>query len=462
MVMPFLDREEEQRRLRKLLRRDGGGLGVLYGRRRSGKSRLIQEVAEPGDVYFLADQRDVPLQIDAFAVEIGRLVPHFAAARYASWDGLLGALRARMSDRLNILVDELPYLAVASPELPSVIQRHLDLPGRMKINFLLCGSSQRMMQGLALDRTAPLYGRAHEILKLEPLRPGWITAALGLGGEDAAAAAVESYSIWGGIPRYWELARGHRSRAEALRELVLDRKGVLHEEPARLLLDDMRTAGLPYSLLTLVGSGCNRLSEIAGRLGKPAGSLTRPLSNLIELGYVRKDVPFGEDARSSKRTLYKITDPFLLFFFRFLPPSQSLLEMGVMKPVERRIQEGFASHVAEVWEDLARQSVPFLDLGSHQWGAAGRWWGVGMDGAQIELDVVAQSLDRKHVLVGEAKWSGGEVKVDRLVHQLRARAAQAPFVRGRKVTFCVWLKRPVRIHDDVQVITPDRVLRALR
>jgi AAA+ ATPase superfamily predicted ATPase len=215
-------------------------------------------------------------------------------------------------------------------------------------------------------------------------------------------------------------------------------------------------------LLTLVGSGCNRLSEIAGRLGKPAGSLTRPLANLIELGYVRKEVPFGSDARSSKRTLYKINDPFLSFFFRFLPPNQSLLEMGVMKPVEARIQEGFASHVAEVWEDLARLSVPFLNLGSHQWGAAGRWWGVGMDGTQIELDVVAQSMDRKNVLVGEAKWSGGDVKVDELVHQLHARAAKAPFVRGRKVTFCVWLKRSARIHDDIPVITPDRVLRVLR
>ena len=81
----------------------------------------------------------------------------------------------------------------ASPELPSLIQRYLDNPGEKKLNFLLCGSSQRMMQGLVLDRTAPLYGRAQEILKIEPLRPGWIQPALGVAGE----TAVEAYAVWG-------------------------------------------------------------------------------------------------------------------------------------------------------------------------------------------------------------------------------------------------------------------------
>jgi len=133
-----------------------------------------------------------------------------------------------------------------------------------------------MMQGLILDSSAPLYGRAAEIIKVRPLEPGWIKEALSLNSIEA----VEAYSVWGGVPRYWELAKIYRNQEEACKEIVLDRDGVLHNEPMRLLLDDMRGASQPHSLLSLIANGSNRLSEIAGRLGKPATSLTRPLANL--------------------------------------------------------------------------------------------------------------------------------------------------------------------------------------
>lgn len=457
MKMPFINRLEELRRLKRFLAGAGGGLAVLYGRRRCGKSRLIQQVCGAQDLYFLADQRETRLQVQALATEIGRLIPEFGAAAYATWDALLTTLDARVDGRLNLLLDEFPYLVAAAPELPSLIQNYLDRPGRKKINFLLCGSSQRMMHGLVLDRTAPLYGRAQEILKVEPLRPGWISAALGLD----AGAAVEAYAVWGGVPRYWELVRDCGSSARAIQELVLDKGGVLHDEPAGLLLDDMRTAGQAYSLLSLIGSGCNRLSEIAGRMGKPAGSLTRPLVNLIELGYVRKEIPFGESERASKRTLYRINDPFLSFFFRFCQPHRSLLQLGLVAPVNERLKMEYPAHVAAIWEDLARHVVPFLPLGTAQWDSAARWWGAGKSGGP-EFDVVAESLDRKCVLIGEAKWSGKEFEAQRWADDLRARAQDAPFVNGRKVVLGLWLKKPLAVGSDVAVITPATVLEALR
>ncbi|MBM4318871.1 MAG: ATP-binding protein [Deltaproteobacteria bacterium] len=458
MQLPFLDREEERRRLERFFAAGGGSLAVLYGRRRCGKSTLIQHVCGAGDLYFLADQRDASLQIQAMAVEAGRLLPEFAAARYASWDALLDTLHARVTRRQSLLLDEFPYLVTSSPELPSLIQRYLDRPGEKRLRFLLCGSSQRMMQGLVLDRTAPLYGRAQEILKIEPLRPGWISAALGLERD----LAVEAYAIWGGVPRYWELARGFATLREAIRDLVLDRHGVLHDEPAGLLLDDLRTTGQAYSLLSLIGSGCNRLSEIAARMAKPAGSLTRPLSNLIELGYVRKEVPFGESERSSKRTLYRIDDPFLSFYFRFLQPNRSLLELGLVDPVEARVTRELPAHVAGTWEALARRSVPFFRLGGIEWGPAARWWGPGASG-NMELDIVAESLDQEHVLVGEAKWSGQAGDVQRWGAQLRAKAAAAPFVRDRRILHALWLRQlPPTGGGMDAIVTPELVLAALK
>jgi hypothetical protein len=196
-------------------------------------------------------------------------------------------------------------------------------------------------------------------------------------------------------------------------------------------------------------------------MGKPAGSLTRPLSNLIELGYVCREAPFGEDERSTKRTLYRLSDPFLSFYFRFVQPNRSVLELGLVEPVEDRLKHELAAHVGGVWETLARRSVPYLKLAETRWGAAARWWGAGT-GGPVEFDVVAESLDQRSVLIGEAKWSEKESEGQRWVEQLRARIARAPFVKGRNVVLSLWLKKPVDVGEGVEVVTPETVLDVLR
>lgn len=141
----------------------------------------------------------------------------------------------------------------------------------------------------------------------------------------------------------------------------------------------------PYSLLAVIGQGAHRLSEIAGRLGKPAAGLSRPLSQLVDLGCVRRETPFGEDPRSSKRSLYKLADPFLTFYFRFVEPNKSQLEVrpaaAVMTEVARRLPQ----HVSLIWEQLARAGVPSRPIAGCDWGEARRWWGADMDGGPRPL-----------------------------------------------------------------------------
>ena len=458
MSIPFLDRQDEQARLRSAVRSAPPVLAVVYGRRRCGKSTLLRRVAEPQDVYFLADQSDAALQRKALAVQIAHAVPGFDAAVYPTWDALLRSLADRAPRRLALFLDEFPYLAQTSPELPSNLQGFLEGPGAKRVNLILCGSSQRMMHGLVLDRAAPLYGRAREIVKVRPLAAGWIREALNVEDEKAVAA----FAVWGGVPRYWELAQPYRSLDAAVAALVLDRNGVLHEEPLRLLLDDMRTAGQAYSLLSLIAAGCHRLAEIAGRMEKPAGMLTRPIANLMDLGYVRRECPFDEDPKTTKRTLYKLNDPFLQFHFRFVQVHQSTLELGLTQAVATAVKADFSSHVAGVWETLARDSVPSSGLGDTQWGAASRWWGHGTDGRAMELDVVAESLDRKSLLVGEVKWTASRADVERIVAGLNDRVCRLPFVRRRRVVLAVWVKEKVRAPDGVAVLTPGDVLGALK
>ena len=125
------------------------------------------------------------------------------------------ALNARAGAGVCLVLDEFPYLVQASPELPSLVQKWVD-DRDCKIHLMLCGSSQRMMQGLVLDESEPLYGRAREIIKIPPLEPAWIRDALGLGWIES----VEAYAVWGGVPRYWELARDFASFEEGVKDLV--------------------------------------------------------------------------------------------------------------------------------------------------------------------------------------------------------------------------------------------------
>ena len=457
MRLPFLDRVRELARLRRALSRPDGSLIVVYGRRRCGKSRLVQEaLREHLHTYYLADLSDAGIQRRALSVEAERVVPAFAAASYGDWAAVLDTWRLRAPGNAWLVLDELPYLVQVSPALPSIIQRIVDTPGERPLRLVACGSSQRMMQGLVLEETAPLYGRAAEIIKVAPMPPEALPGALDLDAEDGVIA----YSVWGGLPRNWELAADYSSTWEALAALVLDRNGVLHGEPSRLLLDDMRSAVQAHSLLGLIGAGCHRLSELASRVGQPSTNLSRPLSRLIDLGYVRREVPFGESVRSTRRSLYRLDDPFLLFWYRFVAPNRSRLELDLIDAVQADVSARLPGHVAEVWECLARRSVTHLAIDGVRWNPAARWWGRDAGGEPIEIDVVAESPDRRHLLLGEAKWSN-RADPAALLAELARKAHRVPFRHGRRLHYALWLKRGAgdRV-DGAQVILPDTLMAA--
>lgn len=458
MELPFLDRAAEQEQLTRMLSRREGGFAVLYGRRRCGKSRLLQEVLPPDrSIYYVGDDRESTIQRASLAAEIGRRQPGFDDVRYPDWDALLSRFFREAPPGSVLAIDEFPALVNAAPDLASVLQKRLDARPSRGVHVIVAGSSQRLMQGLVLDRTAPLFGRATAIVPVGPLPAGWIQKALPL---PSAEAAVEAYAVWGGVPRYWELAADYRNLEEAVQALVLSPVAVLYDEPSRLLVDDMRDTTQAASILSLVARGSHRLSEIAGRLEKPATALVRPMQRLLELGLVARDVPFGSTLRDTKRTLYNVSDPFLRFWFRHVEPARSRLAGRQGFAVAAGITTSLGPHVGTVWEDLARASVASLPAFGHQWRPGARWWGPGLDRQPMEIDVVAESEDRKAVLLGEARWATQDTSAS-LAADLRRKAKLFPLAAGREVHLGMWLAHPARVRD-VHTFTPRDVLRALR
>ncbi len=426
--MKFLNRLAEMDRLERLMGLPEGGLAVVYGRRRIGKTRLLLEWSQRhGGLYTVADQSAAEIQRRYLAEAVAGRLPGFADVEYRDWRSLLLRLgrEAKVAGwRGPIIFDELPYLVAASADLPSVLQRWIDHEARdASLVVAVAGSSQRMMQGLVLRPDAPLFGRAREVLDLRPIDAAYLQEAF------APASRIELialYAAWGGVPRYWELASSLRQSVHLqIDHLVLDPLGPLHREPDRLLLEEVPSALEVRPVLDAIGAGVHRVSEIAGRLGRPATSMSRPLERLLGIGLVRREVPFGELEKTSRRSLYKIDDPFFRLWFRVVAPHRGPLTSGSRQARLRLLARFWDDLAAQAWEELCRQQIPRLaesTSGRHDsWGPAARWW----EGTAPEWDLVSESPEDGGLLLGEAKWSAKPFSA-RALQRARSELAAKP------------------------------------
>ena len=457
--MNFVDRIEETARLRDALSREKSSLVVVYGRRRLGKSTLIKRVLSDSDVYFLADRSEGQHQRTLLAKVVAQVFPDFDKLTYPDWESLFRAVNYRTDKRFTLCLDEFPYLVEQSPELPSVLQKLVD-EKQLKYNLVLCGSSKNMMYGLFLDSTAPLYGRADEIMRLAPIRLPYIQEALNLD----AVGVVEEYAVWGGVPRYWELRENRSSLSEALWHNILSVNGTLYEEPIKLFQDDVKDIVKISTIMSYIGSGANRLSEIAARCNEPATNLSRPLKKLIDLGFLEKDVPFGIDEKNAKKSLYKIADPFMAFYYQFVVPNRSFIELGRSLPLEQALAAHFSEYVSMHWEKLCRDAVTGNMVNGIVYGKAKRWWGPLLNEdkkpEQIEIDVMAESLDKKYLLVGECKWTNQE-NGKQLTAELLRKANLLPFTKNYNILPVLFLKNAPK--DDVRnTMLPESVVELMK
>ena len=433
--MEFVNRIEESERLIKALGGDKTSFVVLYGRRRLGKSTLIKRVLTANDIYYIADQTESRHQREVLASMIGNIIQDFEKVIYPDWDSLFDTLNNRVNQKFTLCIDEFPYLVSACPELPSILQKKLDSK-QLKYNLIICGSSQQLMYGLVLDSTSALYGRADVILKIAPIRLPYIKQALHF----SDIQAIEEYAVWGGVPRYWELREGDNSLIESVRNNLLSVNGTLYEEPMKLFKDDINDIVKTATIMSYVGLGANKLSEIAGRCGEASTNLSRPLSKLVTLGYLEREIPYGEDEKNSKKSLYKISDPLMSFYFRFVVPNRSYIELGRINPILSALNNEFSSYVAHFWEKFCREAVSGNEIDGITYGIARRWWGNVSRSERIELDIVAVSLDKKHLLVGECKWTATE-NSDRLLHELKLKAEKLPFAKNMIIVPKLFLKQ---------------------
>lgn len=455
--MDFLDRKNEIAELNRVLDTDmPPRLVVVFGRRRLGKSTLIKKVLTANDIYYMAGDLVEQVQRDMLKAQLAEKFPEMALPEFVSWESLFVMLNSVASAQFTLCLDEFPYMVKHSPELPSVLQRLVD-SGKMKFNLIICGSSQRMMQNMILSPSEPLYGRAHAILNIQPIPIPFLKEALQLD----AVGTVEEYSVWGGVPRYWELREGFANLQDAIRGTMLSTTSVLYDEPKRLFLDDMSATVQSESLLAVVAAGANKLSEIAARIGRDSTALSAPIDRLIQMHYLRREIPFGESPKKSKKGVYKINDPLVDFYYTFIVPHLSGIGRGRQAYVLEEIGLKFDEYIGRYWEYLCREAVSGNKAFGYRWGEASRWWGgvkTVSGPRELEFDVVAESLDKKALLVGECKWTNPEIASE-LAKKLIEKATCLPISAGKIIVPVLFLKnKPKDSGEGLNVVLPEEVL----
>ncbi|MCC6485537.1 MAG: ATP-binding protein [Armatimonadetes bacterium] len=430
-MVTFYNRQRELQALTQRWEAPDGQFALLYGRRRVGKTYLLQHFLEKKPhVYFLAAQTSLADNLSQLAQAALSAVPHsgYSVADISTLNSILRFISsASRESRLAVVLDEFQYLLQQDPSLPSQIQAWWDTEGiRSKVFLVLCGSHLGIMDGLG-GAQQPLFGRFTFRYKLPPMSYDDI-ASFYTSSHYTTREKLIAYGVFGGTPRYHALVNPRVDLHKNVCDLILSPLGTLHSEPEVLMSSSQVRDPAPYNAVLLaIAAGCTKFNEIAQRVKSSSSQLSFYLKGLLELEWITRERPFGE--ASEKRSIYAIADHFLRFWYRFVAVSRSQLELQDVSGVYRtRVQPYLDDYMGRyVFENVCLQylnkcvpacyNLQILD--------AGRYWS--RDGS-AEIDIVAD-LDDGATLACECKWSSSPIGVN-VYYGLMKKLSRLPPPRG--------------------------------
>jgi AAA+ ATPase superfamily predicted ATPase len=413
----FIGRSAELDGLQRRYEQAGAQLVLLYGRRRVGKSYLLERFATgKPTIFYQATQQTEERELAEFTAAIaaflgaGALPPGYV---FPGWGEALAFLSARGGGRLVIILDEFPYLAASTSGLPSIVQRWWDQHGRTSnVMLILCGSAQRFMEELD-GAAAPLHQRFTAKFHIRPL--DYRTAALftpALSGEDKARV----YAILGGTPLYLRQWNAGLDLRANLLALFGDPASSLIDSAELTLSTDLEDARAPYRALQAVALGATKHNEIRSQAKI---TTDRTIQRLLDLDLLERRVPAIENPAKTRRASYAIGDPYYRFYFRFIAPQRGAIDRGLGARVVDNIVTELDNYMGLAFEEIARSYARYLIAqGDLPGDTVSSWWST--DG-QHEIDIVG-TLARRPTLIGSVKW-GREPLGDAVLNDLERDAA---------------------------------------
>lgn len=407
----FIGRERELAALDKLYKSNQFEFAVIYGRRRVGKTALINQfIDDKKAIYFMGVESNAKQNLENFSKSIMEFASGIETeSAFLSFQAALEyVFKLAENERIILAIDEYPYVARSSKSLASTLQLLIDkYKDTSKLMLVLCGSSMSYMEDHVLAYKAPLYGRRTAQMKILPFNFEEVCRYFkNFSDEDKALI----YGVAGGTPQYLLQMDDKLSIEDNIKNTYLNPISFLYEEPTNLLKQEVREPAIYTAIITAVATDASRMSEISSKVGEDTNVCATYIKNLINLGIVQKETPYGEKA--SHKSIYSIEDNMFRFWYRFVLDNNSIIARGAADLAYKRIEPQLSDYMGKVFEEICKQYLWKQLLSGKcpvEFTSLGRWWGNNpKEKSQAEFDIMGEQ-DKNTALFAECKWTNEKV-----------------------------------------------------
>ena len=410
---------------------------VMYGRRRVGKTTLLQKFSKNKNaIFYPAQAKNDTLNLEDFSKMIQLNLDGTFISSFKNWKDAFEYLNKKITKRTAVIIDEFPFIAEENPTIKSILQHSIDhlWKNNKNIFLILCGSSVSFMESEIMGSKSPLHDRQTSNLEIRPF--DYLESSLFF-PKYTNEQKIMAYGILGGIPRYLEAFDDDFSLEQNIADKIIKNGAYLYEEPSNLLKAELREPSIYNSILSAIANGKNKVQEIADFIHEGNSKVSKYLSVLQTIRLINKNVPCGENI-NSRKGIYKITDNLFRFWFRYEFTNSAYYEMlgknNAMKEIMSSISEFMGDAFEEICKEyLIRQAkkgkLPFIPY------QIGKWWGNNPEiRAQDDVDILMIDKTGKKAIFVECKYTSKKVPIEEY-NNLKTAMKAFPKIKEKHIYF---------------------------
>ena len=411
----MIGREKDIEQLENLYNSGRFEFLVMYGRRRVGKTTILQEFSSRYNVIFYsAQEKNDSLNLYDFSRTLQQYYEGHFIAPFQTWEDALSYMTNKASEKRTVLIiDEFPFMAGPNPSIKSIFQHEIDHKWKdLNIFLILCGSSVSFMINDIMGYESPLYGRVTSSMEIQPF--DYLDSAKFFENYSVEDKLI-AYGILGGIPRYLNAFSPKSSVKKNIETEILRNGAFLNDEPMMLLKMELREPSVYNSILEAIARGYNRVTEIADCIHEDKGKCSKYLLTLMSIRLVEKRVPCGEP-EESKKAIYVLTDNFYRFWYRYVFSNKSYYDLLGPEDATEEVIGEISDFMGLTFEDICKQylirqakakKLPFVPF------YIGKWWGNNPAiRAQDDVDILALNKKKTEGLFCECKFTNKPMQME--------------------------------------------------
>ncbi len=421
----LIDRDYELNFLEEQYKNKTGSFIIVYGRRRIGKTFLINEFTKNKPNIYLLGTREIRIElIKKFSMKISEFFNDEIISKnpLTSWDSIFEYIidkTVNIKNRLLIIIDEITYIISVDKSFLSIFQKYYDTELKNRnLMFILSGSLINIVYNDILSYSSPLYGRRTGNIKLEEFKFSNVYRYFNYMD---MKKTIEIYSIFGGMPYYLSLINSKKS---IINQYICP-GNIFYNDAEFILREELSNPERYFTILKLIASGKNSISEMANIMEYRTNELSPYLDKLASMGTIKKEYPAY--AKKRNNGVYKINSNYFNFYFKFIFENQEYINEFKKNIIINIINKNLNKYVSKIFEDICRE---FLMENSGKIINSdiiemGKWWGKNRNKEKgydnEEIDILGRDLLNRYIF-GEVKYKNKKADIN-ILNELKRKSS---------------------------------------